>query len=331
MFPTTISSWVLLIWKALESYERDPRAVFDRVGLDYRQLNDSNARYPIARVQMLWKEAVADTQDPCFGLRAAQFWHPTTFHALGYSWMASASLKEALGRLSRYIRIVNSGIRARLVEHWDSYEFLLDIPNGTKPAPASAEAALAIVVDMCRQSYGRDFAPVKVTLAHQATPCADHLANMLGAPVQFDAAGYSIVFDRNVVAERLPTGNPELARANDRIAVEYIAHLDRQDVSAQVKAKLVELLPSGQVSEERMANELNLSLRTLQRKLAEQGTTYTDLLDETRRELATQYVTSSLHSINEITYLLGFSEPSNFSRAFKRWMGVSPKTYRLSL
>jgi AraC-like DNA-binding protein len=84
------------------------------------------------------------------------------------------------------------------------------------------------------------------------------------------------------------------------------------------------------VTEESIADALHLSRRSLQRRLKEEGTSYTQVLDETRRQLAAQYVRHSRLSINEITYLLGFSEPSNFSRAFRRWTGASPTAYRES-
>ena len=98
----------------------------------------------------------------------------------------------------------------------------------------------------------------------------------------------------------------------------------------QVKTKLIQELPSGHICEENIAEDLYMSQRSLQRRLREEGTTYKELLNETRRDLAAQYIKVSGVSINEITYLLGFSEPSNFSRAFKRWTGVSPSEYRQS-
>jgi AraC-like DNA-binding protein len=114
------------------------------------------------------------------------------------------------------------------------------------------------------------------------------------------------------------------------LSKEYLARFERGSIKLQVEARLVEQLSSGHATQESIAKALNLSPRTLQRKLKEEGTTYKQLLDTTRRELAAQYVKESHLSVNEITFLLGFSEPANFSRAFKRWTGVSPSQYRLS-
>jgi AraC-like DNA-binding protein len=91
---------------------------------------------------------------------------------------------------------------------------------------------------------------------------------------------------------------------------------------------LVELLPTGEPSPEMVARKLGVSLRSLQRRLTEQGTSYSKVLDDARRELSLSYLDSPHYSLSEITYLLGFAEHSNFSRSFKRWYGISPSDYR---
>ena len=131
-----------------------------------------------------------------------------------------------------------------------------------------------------------------------------------------------------MVTEPLATANPELARVNDQIVTDYMAQLDRNDVTMQVKSRLIERLPSGKVSEEGIATSINVSQRSLQRKLKQQVVSFTRLLENTRRELSMQYVRNPQHSLNEVAFLLGFAEPSNFSRAFKRWYGKSPSQFR---
>lgn len=90
----------------------------------------------------------------------------------------------------------------------------------------------------------------------------------------------------------------------------------------------MEMLPSGRASARQVAEMLHLSVRSLQRKLAEKDTGFAQLLEDTRRELARQYVSNTRLSVGEITYLLGFSDPANFTRAFRRWTGQSPSAFR---
>ena len=326
---STISSWALLIWKALESCDCDPEPLFEKAGVDVQKLGDANTRISVPAMQRLWGLAVEVTGDPCFGLKVHRFWHPTTMHALGYSWLASHTLREALERTARYIRIVSSAAEARLETLSDHYRFVL-VPAGSAPQPlgASIDAGLAVILDMCRTSYGNELNPLRVEMHREVPSCAAQFDDFFKAPIDYAAAENAFVFDKVQLEEALPTANAELARANDKIVTEYLAHLDRSNVAMQVKALLIEHLPSGGASEEAVARALHKSLRSLQRRLKEQGTSYKQLLEETRRELAGQYIANSQYSISEITYLLGFSETSNFSRAFKRWTGKSPSAYR---
>jgi len=128
----------------------------------------------------------------------------------------------------------------------------------------------------------------------------------------------------------LPTGNADMLRASDKIITDYLAHLRRNDIAVQVKSKLIESLSAGQPTQESIATALNMSTRNLQRRLHLEGTSFKMLLDEIRKDLSQQYIKNSNLSINEITFMLGFSEPANFTRAFKRWTGHSPSEYRLS-
>ena len=176
MHPNThfsaLSSWVLLIAKAIDSYGFDSRELFAKVGLDYNKLRDPVARFSFPAVARLWQVATETTQDPSFGLTVASYWHPTTLHALGYSWLASNSLDEALERAVRYTRIVNtaaSGI-LRIEKSEDSYCLMVN-SGGLNPhaVPASVDAALAMLVIMCRAAYGDEFRPLRVSLQRDRT------------------------------------------------------------------------------------------------------------------------------------------------------------------
>ncbi|MDX1655152.1 MAG: AraC family transcriptional regulator [Candidatus Competibacteraceae bacterium] len=329
MYFSTLSSWVLLIKKALDSYGCDSLILFEQAGLDPRYLDDPEARYPQSGVKTLWRLAVEASGDEAFGLRAARYWHPTTLHALGFSWMASASLHDGLERLVRYGQVVTDAGWAQLEEREEGFRFLLLIREpALTPPDAALDAVLATLVRMCRTSLGEEFSPRRVALCRPPPKDPGPFQDYFRAPLVFEVTPCALDFDREELLRPLPTANAQLARANDRIINDYLARFERTSVIRRVKARLIEQLPSGQASQESVARAVHLSPRSLQRKLREEGTTYTQLLEDTRRELAAQYVRDARLSINEITYLLGFSEPANFSRSFKRWTGVSPSAYR---
>ena len=151
MQPTTISSWALLIWKAVESYGRDPRSLFEQAGLDPDKLRDANGRYPISALTRLWRLAARATGDEHLGLTAARFLHPTTLHALGYSWLASDTLKEAFERVVRYHRIVSDGFEAQLHTSADGYRFVMRRSDSVVAADEALDAAVERLLCLSRQ------------------------------------------------------------------------------------------------------------------------------------------------------------------------------------
>ena len=112
--------------------------------------------------------------------------------------------------------------------------------------------------------------------------------------------------------------------------MDYLARFDHDSIAMRVRATIIERLPDGTPSQGNIAELLHVSMRSLQRRLNNENTNFKELLEGTRHELALQYIREPHRTIGEITYLLGFSEPSNFSRAFRRWTGMSPAEYRES-
>jgi AraC-like DNA-binding protein len=192
--------------------------------------------------------------------------------------------------------------------------------------PASIDAGVASIVILCRQGRGGQVDPIHVRLARAQPACFGRLQDFFGCPIDFGGPENSLVFRASDLDAQLPTANPVLLRVNEQVLTDYLARLERSEVTVQVQAKLIQLLPSGEVEESSIARMLNLSLRSMQRKLKARGVSFRKLLDDTRRQLAEQYLKDSTLSVSEIAYLLGFAEVSSFSRAFKRWTGHAPRT-----
>ena len=328
---SALSSWVLLLAKAIDSYGCDSEELFARAGLDHSRLRDPLARFPAAAVLKLWPIAVESTKDPGFGLTVASFWHPTTLHALGYSWLASNNLEEAFDCTVRYTRLVNTAAQGaiKIEASADSYGLIINsVKFNPNPIDASIDAVLAMLLIMCRAAYGSKFKLQRATFQHAAPSSLERFDDLFQAPVLFSQAENALWIDPEIVREPLATANPELVRINDRIATDYLAHLDHDDLGMRVRSKLIEHLPGGHISEADIASSIHVSQRSLQRKLKEQGMSFSQLVESTRRELGLQYVRDPQYSFNEVAFLLGFTEPANFSRAFKRWYDKSPSQFR---
>jgi AraC-like DNA-binding protein len=186
-------------------------------------------------------------------------------------------------------------------------------------------------VRLCRITYGEAFAPLEVALVRGEPAPRAALDEWFRSPIVWGAERASVLVRREDLARPLPTGNPEVALANERVALEYLERLDRTDIVTQVRRRILELLPSGSPTQTEIARGLALSPRTLHRRLADAGTSFADLLDDTRRELAGGYLQRSDYSIAEVAYLLGFAEVSSFNRAFRRWTGTPPSAVRRQL
>ena len=187
---------------------------------------------------------------------------------------------------------------------------------------------MAVFLRMCQITTGEALLPVHVSLQRPRPDCEAEFVRVFGASIDYDRPDNRLRFDNAVLNRPLTTANPELARINDQTVVDYLARFDRASIAMQVRAKIIEQLPDGMPKQEHIADTLHVSLRSLQRRLKEEETSFKDLLEDTRQSLAEQYLREHHRSIGEITYLLGFSEPSNFTRAFKRWTGKTPVEYR---
>jgi AraC-like DNA-binding protein len=316
-----------ILWKIIATYGHDPEAVFARVGLTHDMLLEQGARIHHKTVDRLWDEATRVINDPCFGLRASEFWHPSHFNALGYAWLASCTLRRALNRLDRYIHIISQATDVRLVENAEGLSLTL---SDSLEQPARMDLAMAIVVTMCRLNFGPNLQPVAVRFIHPEPSCGERYFAIFKCPVYFSAEHDELVLKREDTEKRLPGGNPHLAEINDRVMIRYLAELNKDDIMHRTQAAVIDLLPSGNISDEKVAQTLSMSVRSLQRKLQQAGTSFRKVLDHTREDLAREYVRDDKLDLTEIAFMLGFSEHSAFSRAFKRWTGYSPSAFRKS-
>lgn len=329
--PTTLTTVARVIAETLEkNYATDPRPVFADAGLDYSQLSVAGARYPWQGMQALWGKAVEVTGDSCFGLYAGRHIRPTSFHALGYSWLASQTLLGALERLCRYVRVISTApIALAIKADGDTYVLTETLADPTHiPTDAAIDAFVAAIVQLCRTATDAHFSPLSVALERADEGTTSEYTSMLGCPVRLGADRTILIFDRASLEAPLPGDNAELARANDKVADHYLQTLEPHKIASEVRELLIALLPSGKSKQSTVANRMHRSLSTLQRQLQNEGTSYQEIRDDTRSALAQEYVRDDDLTLSQIAYMLGFSDQSNFSRAFKRWTGVTPREFR---
>ena len=319
---------VSITLKIIESYDIDPGPLLRKLDIDPKLIEDPNARFSYTKIDQLWFDAVTIAGDPCFGLRAAKYWHPSQMGALGYAWLASSSMHTALNRFSRYVSILTEGATLDISETEDELSVHLNYKAISKQQPTRTDSFMAMLLAMCRANCGENFHPVSISLTHPEPEDSSEFYALFECSIHFNALENRFNLSKKLADQHLISSNPRLAQLNDQIIIETLAKLDKSHVIERVKVEILNQLPSGNVTDESIAEALYMSQRSFQRKLHKEGVTFKLLLNELRSELATKYLQDSNLSLLEVAFMLGFGEYSSFSRAFKRWTGVSPSTYR---
>jgi AraC-like DNA-binding protein len=329
--PSTLASTAILLATALrEDYGIDPAPIYSRAGISMMPPESPQMRYPLSRIRKLWALGKEASGDDAIGLRTGRYAQPTNFYALGYSWLASSTLLGAIERLTRYMQVVSTAsVAVTLTEATDSYALTAVFPDPSKAPPKEGlDSGMTALLALCDIVSGKEIRPLRVDLSRPATTHPEAYREALRAPIRFDAEVGTMYFDKDSLRQPLPLGAPDVARATDAIAEQYIETLDPQKVASQVRQLLIALLPAGKVHQDLVSSRLNRSTSTLQRQLKSEGLSYRDVLESTQRSLAETYLRDRKYSLAQIAYLLGFSEQSNFSRAFRRWTSMSPKQYQ---
>ena len=190
---------------------------------------------------------------------------------------------------------------------------------------------MAIAVQLCRMNYGPDFNPSHISFRHPEASNVHAYYEFFRCQLTFEAKLTELSMPVALADEELPGFNPQLVHTFDEQIIEYLQQRDKGDIVGRTRGAIFEELPSGEVSLEKTAEMLNMSSRNLGRKLSERGESFKGLLTEVRRELAEKYIRDRSLTLTEISFLLGFSEMSSFSRAYKGWSGSSPSAHRQSI
>lgn len=301
-----------------------------RFDLQRDKLRDPETRIPLPRFYDLLERAAELTGDELLGMHYSLGLDPASFDVLGFLALTSPNFGIAVDRMFRYQALLAEG-ESGFIERADG-RVTITLTNWGPPRPAHRlwiEAAMVDMVVNGRQMIGQEFEVIEVRVRHSAPINAERLRQTLSAPLRFDAEDNALVVPESVFNLPIPSADPAMFDYFEREAARRVAEhppptanlLD--DTRRLVEAALPEGIPELQP----LATQLACSPRTLQRRLAEHGTSLRKLIDDLRHELALRHLAAEL-SIAEISFLLGFSEPSAFHRAFRRWTDRTPAQWR---
>lgn len=329
--PTTIASVARLIGETLEvEYAMDPAPLYRELNIDTTKFFRPGSRIVFSKMNELWRRSAELTKDPEFGLKVGARVGPGDFFVLGHAWLASDTLHDGMQRLCRFINVLSTiGGHMCIRSHGDSYvlaetgdQRLVD------PQQVAMDAGHMALLRLCDFVTPKKVRPLSVALRQPASASQVNYENFLECPVSFGAEVEVWTFASSDVEAPLSGAVPDVADATDRIAETYIASLDEGAVAHDVRQALIQTLPSGHVDQETIAQRLYRSRSTLQRQLGAEGTSYREILESTRQALAEKYLQDGEYTQAQVAFMVGFSDQSNFARAFKRWTGMSPGEYQ---
>jgi AraC-like DNA-binding protein len=302
-----------------------------RVGLSEQDVASPKRRISAAAQSQLLEYAAEALGDSAFGLHLAEQANPREAGLLFYVASAADNVGDGLALYARCCRVVNEAVRVNLLRDREGVVVDFELVGISRhQACQTAEFVLAITVKAMRELVGRDVHPTRIAFAHTRHSEAEELKRFFNCAVEFGASSDQGSFSNGTLALPLTTRDPHLLEALHLICDEAAKERNtpKATVRAVVENEAQKLLPQGKANRQSVASALGMSERTLARKLAEESTSYEQVLDQLRLSLALQYIKDLGISLSQIAWLLGYGESTSFSHAFTRWTGFSPSAAR---
>jgi AraC-like DNA-binding protein len=312
----------------------DPKALeafYASTDLTPQMLADAEARLSPAQFCVAWAETIRLSGNPLLALHLADAMPVGAFGIVEYVCRAAPTLREALRQWVRYLGILDDAVEVGLVAS-GPHGALRVLTESEAPAPASHELCFAVVARHAKAMLPGRFRVAEVRFSHvmSAARRAEYRA-FFECDVTFGALHTEMLIDESVLDAPLPTADANLEAILVPLAAAQRGRASPHPLlTDQVRRALRAALTSDDAQLESVARRLGMTGRSLQRRLKDEGTVFQTIRDEMRRELADHYLGQEM-SFAEISFLLGFSEPSAFFRAFKRWTGLTPLERRSTL
>jgi AraC-like DNA-binding protein len=327
--PTIAATSTLAMVRAAEERGVRTANVLAEAGLDRASLEDPDARLAGPTVLAIWNALRAQTADPALQLLAPVALPFGAYRVIDYLVAASATVGDGVRRFARFFRLVADAVALRVDEDGREHRLTLTAADGAAVPPVYVDYVFAALVGRIRMRIRPDMRILRVELRQPAPEAPAVYAEVFRAPVHFGAASDRLCFSHEEWASPTVQADEALARLLEEHARILAARMPHpgSGFRADVAKAIGDALPDG-ASVAWIARALHVSVRTLQRKLEAEGTTFREVVDTVAGDLAVSYLRDPKVSIAEVAFLLGFSDPSSFNRAFRRWTGQTPGRWR---
>ena len=304
-----------------------------KAGLHMYQINRDNGWLPYQNHAEFLEIVARELEDPFYGLNLARRFDPRDLGALAYVGLSSRRLEEALLNLERYMRVQTEAWSFDLA--LESKAAILQLSPAVMKFYDYQQASEAFVGGLI---YGYQFflseplAPAVVRFVHSRhlSKAQARYEALLGCPVQFSSNRAQIILDRKSLRLQISTADDQLLGVLQSYC-EQVLKLHEpvpSDLVSRIRQTIADLLPSGRAKAKLVASELGMTERTMHRRLVDEATSFTKIIDRLRHDLVEKYMKDQKLSLQQIAFLLGYGDQSAFSVAFKRWTGRAPKDIR---
>ena len=324
---TDSGTLVRMAYQGLINLNVDADEVLRRCGLDPAQLYKPNLRTHFSAQPQFWQAAVELSGDPCIGLHLGENMPVYKGQILEYLLLSSTTFGDGLKRVLSYQRLISDAMHGQITDspepfltnYFSEHQYL---------TPHLAEAMVVSLIRFLQSVSDDKFKPTRICFTHTAKTNIKEYERVFQCPVEFNDKQFKLYFEPEILSYRSPYAEPELLSMHMQSANQHMQQLAKRDLILEVRNQVGALLETGEISLETISQHLEISPRQLRHQLNLAGTSLQRIINHYRKSLSKQLLSQTDESIAEIVYLTGFSEPSTFYRAFKRWEGMTPIEYR---
>ena len=318
-----------VIHEAMLKAGLDVAALYDRLGYDAAALPLRDLRIEHQHQTLFWQTAEAVTGDDDLGLHLCPHMPLYRGEVIEYLMFSSPTFGEGLARALKYLRLISDALVIRLVQ--DAQGCRIAVVSSQLDAPQLRHTEICVVFEIIRfigVVTEQQFKPARVGLRFERRSAQAEYDAVFGCPVSFDRAESEIWFDPTLLDYASPRWDPDLLKLHEELAAKRLSDLHRRDLVERIRKVLSQRLELADCDLERVAQEVGIAPRRLRFELSRAGTSFSQIVADFRYALARRLLARTQEPIDNIVYLTGFSEPSTFYRAFKRWSGLTPVQYR---
>jgi AraC-like DNA-binding protein len=326
---TTLAAWGIAVSWTLKAQGLNADEIFANAGLSLSDFeHNPSGRIPIGDMTKLWETAIKASGNPAFGLSVSDHAHAVHLKALGMLIVSCKNLAQALEKIIAYHALVSDSVQLNLQHTPDKVGFSIRAIEGVDISPAAFDAFFSVIVKFCRNMMGNETLVAQLDLIRSEPKSVKPWSVFFDAKVNFNRDDNCLWLYRAFLEKSSLHFDQKVQQMNENAVQDYLQDMNANTWVDKCKKHLIIGLNEENPSLSKVAENLNVSERTLARHLRAEGFSFSEILQQKKQDLACYYLLKTDESITSVALNLGFKDASNFSRAFQRWYHTSPSEFR---